>query len=246
MNRTSPDTPQVTHATDCNTSPSLTLQMGTTVSGNLAATGSISSNGKNIVTALNDIGPVQDILFAWTIDRTKGSLISGWATMTATSFQRDAASSANYENIAITRAPITRITWGRGPTSTGAHKMIGLSTVNTGLLTWQNSDVWMWFSYETDNFATGVRSECPNGPIFHGTDASGNAGTGNVPADDNLFTDSDTGDLYSIVIDGTTASFYAAKYQSGQNPFRTCTIPSGSYYGKVCMQRCLRAYWPRS
>jgi hypothetical protein len=122
------------------------------------------------------------------------------------------------------------MTYLRPSSITQGHMHIGLDTSATG--DFGSSMPWMWMSYNTDNCQLCVRTSCADGAVWHGIDAHPSAGSGN-PADDNLLTDSDAGDSYSITLVGTTVSFYALKHQNGQSPFRTCTVASGSYYGKV-------------
>jgi hypothetical protein len=184
----------------------------------------VTASGKDLVTALRSPSPVQDPFHAWTV-ATGSSMVSNPHGILCSSCDSNA-----YRLAASTRAPIVAMTYLRPASLTDGHMIIGLDTSNTGEL--DSSMPRMWMYYSSDNCGNCLRTMCADGDVWHGTDAHSLAGSGN-PADDNFLTDSDAGDSYSITLSGTTVSFYALKHQNGQTPFRTCTVASGSYYGKV-------------
>jgi len=219
---------KVVHDASCSNAPTLTLQLGTNVAG------SLSVNGKNIVSALHDAGPTQDLLHSWRVT-SNAALVSN-ANPVLTRFQRGGAADA-YLPIAVTTREIVKMTFFRGPahvsSTFAAHTHIGFSVASdltSGFV--DSTDVIFWFNHASNNVASdGVRTKCNEGEIYHGTAVNTDAG---APADDNHLTDSDEGDIYSIVHAGTTVSFYAHKYNNGQTPLRTCTVSSGNvYYGRI-------------
>ena len=212
---------KVVHDASCSAAPTLSLPLTTRIEGQEAS-------GKDIMSSLRSMGPFADP-FAWTVDTAKGTLRSDNIQGRV---QRN-ADGLNYYKVAYTKAPIVAMTWQRGPGGSNFHTLIELAPSSTATYT-----IRLWFYHGSDNVAHGVRSICSNGEIWHGTDAAGSAGTTNPP-DDNYLPDSDANDVYSVTIEGTTVKFWALKYNWGQTPVRTCTIPSGNYVGRVRQESVL-------
>jgi len=182
-------------------------------------------------TRLRNTGPLLDA-FGWSVNTANGVMqnhkLWRWAHKTE----------AAYLELAITKEPIISIVAERGPNHGMGHALLGLQSNPAGTNTFHvATSVYLWLRSTITNDNEGVRSGCPpvapasSGEIFHGTDTLGSGSS--YPPDDNLLTDSDPGDMFSITLNGTTATFWASKHDGGTTPFRTCTVPSGSYFGRV-------------
>jgi len=228
---------KVVHESNCQGPPSLAVPLNTNFEGTL----SVSSNNVLTSKASNTRStiPRHYSAFNWNIDATHADI---WG---AGSLYRNNWAYAYY-NCAMTFLPITSMAFVRMNNFVSGHTMLGFTTSTTTSDDFQHASdgsitgFWMWFSHASDSFGSGVRTACPpvsgalSGYIFHGTDAEVGAGS-TAPADDNRLIDSDTGDTYEISLVGTTVSFFTTRYERGNTPFRTCTVPSGNYYGKINM-----------
>jgi len=210
---------KVVHNADCTATPTLELAMDTNIPGQLTV------GGFNI---LRDSGPIIDPL-AWDIDTTKCGLANDAGVFGGIYMKRNSDGEAYYM-CAATKKPVSYFHLFRPYSASGRHVIMSLSQTPTGNND-PSVDYTIWMSAAQENNVDGARTTCAGQDIMHGQGAYPGAGSTHPP-DDEILADSDSNDLYIMKIEGTTLSFYAAKFDGGATPFRTCTIPAGDYYAK--------------
>jgi len=229
---------KVTHSAACDSTPTLTVQMDTVMSGTL------NVGGIDVAARLRKTLPFQDpnewILGGMHWFRASGNFFS------PPGIERSGASAANtYLTAATTKNPISYMNVLRPNEQTMAHVHWCLSPTQ-GSCSFANSFA-VWTNAGSQG-TTHVRTNCPpayegngfaSGDIYHGTDAHANAGS-DAPADDNIMagTWSTIGDYYAMEIDGSSITFSSNRADTTPNgsPFRTCTVPAGTkFYGVINM-----------
>lgn len=228
---------KVVHDANCSSTPTLQLTMSTDIPGKLTV------HGTDVGSYMQDAGPYTDPL-AWNVHQ---GFIGAEAGVFGHAWLVRNGDSLNYYNVANSKRPVSYMSTYRGYAVVNRHMHFCL-TKNPNLISGGSScdpstEPYLWVNNGQDNMDDGYRTACPDSSytngfaeIWHGSASMTGAGSDH-PADDNLFTDSDSGDLLTITIEGTTVNFYHSKYSLGASvPFRTCTnVPSGPYYAKVML-----------